>query len=92
MKAVVIIDLPDNVKWEEIEDVIVDVWLGEKTFIRKYRSMQRGVEIKPLPEKEIYNGDVDWNNWALGWNAYYCELTGEADEPSGEGGLMGGKE
>jgi len=83
MKAVVIIDLPDNVKWEEIEDVIVDVWIGEKTFIRKYKSMQRGVEIKPLPSK-LNHGNI-WSEYDEecgyidGWNACLDELLGEEE-------------
>ena len=81
MKAVVIIDLPDNVKWEEIEDVIVDVWLGEKTFIRKYQSMQRGVKIKPMPNRIDWldNSYGDWIMYSTGWNACIDKILGEKE-------------
>lgn len=34
-----------------------------------------GCPLKPLPEKEIENGETEWNYYVQGWNACIEEIT-----------------
>ena len=53
MKAILIIDIPDKYKFSDFQEVITDLWFkGKNSFIRNYSYMHRGVELRPLPEKQ----------------------------------------
>ena len=73
MKAILVIDLPDNLN-KAIEDIRVDI----KANLYGNEILDwRNQRIKPMPEKMGEYKDQCLNNYALGWNACIDELVGD---------------
>ena len=95
MKILAIVDIPDDEKFENIKEGMVDIWWDEKSFSRLYTANKwvkhpRGVVFRPMPEKkegtlsEIkgipHKDTMESIGFCMGWNACLKEILGEKNE------------
>lgn len=77
MKAILVVDIPDDLKYEEL------YCNGEIRYTSEFNTgsvflqeIYRGL-LKPMPEKELIWNDND--DYQMGWNACIDEILGEEE-------------
>ena len=77
MKAVVVIDMPDNLDIP-LEDIKADITVSSKDVRKSMLYLKyKNVELKPLPNS--FGIDID-DPYAIGWNACLDEITDHIGE------------
>lgn len=83
MKAILVIDIPEKCfdcpmhDWDTqtYGPKIICQLIEDSPRINFGDSRPSWCPLKPLPEKEIENGEAEWNCYAQGWNACLKEIT-----------------